>query len=169
MEDLYVRDILPCSIKMLIKEHLHLSYIDEGVPFLTHSLSRRRSGRLNQPTESSHDSDSGETTDEEYRSYLTMIGRRHNETSDDERKCDGLREVINLSDDSESSKDVSTEDSYSSADSYVPVALGEELGLFGRRSMWRVVGPGTVINNIFTFLAINQSRNEDEFHLSLGW
>ncbi|MED6161259.1 hypothetical protein PIB30_059038 [Stylosanthes scabra] len=73
------------------------------------------------------------------------------------RRSDRFREVINLSDDSESDK------------KYVPVGLGEELELFGRRSMWRMIGPGTVRNNIFTFLATNQSLNEDEFYLSLGW
>ncbi|MED6161260.1 hypothetical protein PIB30_059039 [Stylosanthes scabra] len=82
MKNLYVRDILPCSIKILIKEHLELSYIDEGAPSFTHSTNRRRPETLNQATESSDDS--GESTDEEYRSYLTMLRRRHNETSDDD-------------------------------------------------------------------------------------
>ncbi|MED6187888.1 hypothetical protein PIB30_080784 [Stylosanthes scabra] len=43
---------------------------------------KRHSRRLNQPTESSQDS--GESTDEEYQSYLTMLWRRHNETSNDD-------------------------------------------------------------------------------------
>ncbi|MED6193412.1 hypothetical protein PIB30_019145 [Stylosanthes scabra] len=52
---------------------------------------------------------------------------------------------------------------------YLPVAFGEELRLFGSRSMWTTLGPTTIENNIFIFEASSQSRNEDEFHFSLGW
>ncbi|MED6138939.1 hypothetical protein PIB30_079212 [Stylosanthes scabra] len=53
---------------------------------------------------------------------------------------------------------------------YLPVRLGRELQLFGKRSIWIVVGPATIVNRLFTFEAKNNNeRKPSEFYFGLGW
>ncbi|MED6106753.1 hypothetical protein PIB30_007414 [Stylosanthes scabra] len=51
------------------------------------------------------------------------------------------------------------------------LGLGEELQLFGRRSVWIVIGPPGIENKLFTFQATNKhDRNPVEYYLGgLGW
>ncbi|MED6131752.1 hypothetical protein PIB30_012760 [Stylosanthes scabra] len=52
----------------------------------------------------------------------------------------------------------------------VPLGLGEELRVFGRRSTWNVVGPSSIENRVFTFVATNhQERNPVEYYLCNDW
>ncbi|MED6218907.1 hypothetical protein PIB30_030918 [Stylosanthes scabra] len=53
---------------------------------------------------------------------------------------------------------------------YVPIGFAQELRLFGTRSIWNVIGPSTIDNRIFTFVATNnEERNPLEFYIGKDW